>query len=109
MADSDNQSGLSVGAVLVAFLSGAAIGALAALLFAPRSGKESREQLRDYARRAEDQLRELAGKATETWSTAVEKGRQFFEEQKAVVTEAIEAGREAMRRERERRASEQNT
>lgn len=101
MAD---ERGTSLGTVLLAFLSGAALGAVAALLLAPQSGEESREQVRGYARRTEENLRELAGKAGETLDEAVEKGREFVEENKSVLTEAFEAGREAMRRERERLA-----
>ncbi len=101
MAD---ERGTSLGTVLLAFLSGAALGAVAVLLLAPQSGEESREQLRGYARRTEENLRELAGKAGETLDEAVEKGREFVEENKSVLTEAFEAGREAMRRERERLA-----
>ncbi len=101
MAD---ERGTSLGTVLLAFLSGAAVGAVAALLLAPQSGEESREQVRGYARRTEENLRELAGKAGETLDEAVEKGREFVEENKSVLTEAFEAGREAMRRERERLA-----
>jgi len=55
----------SAAGVLLAFLSGAALGAVAALLLAPQSGRESREQLRGYARRAEESLRDLAGEAGE--------------------------------------------
>jgi gas vesicle protein len=55
----------SSGGVLMAFLAGAAIGAVAALLLAPQSGRESRDQLRRYARRTQDGLRDVAGKAGE--------------------------------------------
>lgn len=103
MAD---ERGFSPGAVGLAFLSGALVGAAVALLLAPQSGQESREQLRRYARRAEDDLRELAGKASETLETAVEKGREFVQEKKSVLTEAFEAGREAIRRERDRLTGE---
>jgi gas vesicle protein len=75
---------------------------MAALLLAPQSGQDSREQLRGYARRGEDAVREFAGRAAETWNQAVEKGREFVEEQKSVLGDALQAGREAMRRERER-------
>ena len=99
MAD---ERGTSLGAVLLAFLSGAAVGAVAALLLSPQAGEESREQVRRYAKRKEGNLRELAGKAGETLDKAVEKGREFVSENKSVLTEAYQAGREAMRRERER-------
>ncbi|HEX3204282.1 MAG TPA: YtxH domain-containing protein [Nitrospiraceae bacterium] len=87
--------------IVLAFLSGAAIGAIAALLLAPQSGQESRDSIRTYARRTGDDLREMADKAGETWQTAVDKGREFVQEQKSTLKDALEAGREAMRRQRE--------
>ncbi|HSL05866.1 MAG TPA: YtxH domain-containing protein [Nitrospiraceae bacterium] len=97
----DDRSSSSAGALL-AFLSGAALGAVAALLLAPRTGHESREQLRGYARRAEGNLRDLAGLAGETVEEVVEEGKEFVDSKKAVLREAFDAGREAMRRERDR-------
>ena len=64
-------------AVLLAFLSGAAMGAVTALLLAPHSGVESRERLRGYARRAEGNLRDLAGQAGEVFEEAVDQGKDF--------------------------------
>jgi gas vesicle protein len=75
---------------------------VAALLLAPQSGEQSREQIKRYARKTGDNLRDLADKAEETWEAAVEKGRQFVQEQRGTLTEAMDAGREAMRRERDR-------
>ena len=99
MAD---ERGTSLGAVLLAFLSGAAVGAVGALLLSSQASEESRERLQRYAKRTEENLRELAGKAGVTLDKAVEKGREFVAENKTVLTEAYQAGREAMRRERER-------
>lgn len=96
----------SAAGVLLAFLSGAALGAVAALLLAPKPGRESREQLRGYARKAEENLRELAGRAEERFEEVVDQGKEFVEAQKSVLREAFEAGREAMKRERERMGSE---
>lgn len=93
--------GPSAAAVLLGFLSGAALGAVAAILLTPRTGPESREMLRGYARRAEDELRDLVGEAGERFEGAVEEGRDFIESKKTVLREAFDAGREAMRRERE--------
>lgn len=47
--------------ILLAFLAGAVIGAGIGLLFAPRPGKETREQLADLARRAREKAAEIAG------------------------------------------------
>jgi len=94
--------GASAAAVVLAFLGGAAVGAVAALLLAPQAGHESREQLRGYARRAEDNLRDLAGRAGDAVDEVVEEGKVFVESKKAVLREAFDAGREAMQRERDR-------
>lgn len=104
MAD---ERGISAGTVMVAFLSGAALGAVAALLMAPQSGRESREQLRGYAKRAEEDFREFAGRAGEAFEEALEQGKEFVEAKKSVLREAFEAGREAMKRERDRMAGDQ--
>jgi gas vesicle protein len=104
MAD---EHGSSSAAVLLGFLSGAALGAVAALLLAPRAGHESRDMLRGYAKRAEDRLRDLVGEAGHQIEEAVEQGRDYLESKKSVLREAFDAGREAMRREREQSRSEQ--
>jgi gas vesicle protein len=101
MAEYNGPQEVSGSAILLAFLTGAAVGAVAALLIAPQSGRESREQLKGYARRAGDNLREAGDKAGETWQTAVEKGREIVHEQKSLLKDALDAGREAMRRVRE--------
>jgi gas vesicle protein len=104
MAD---EQGPSSAAVLLGFLSGAALGAVAALLLAPRPGRESRDMLRGYAKRAEDRLRDLVDEAGHQIEEVVEQGRDYLESKKSVLREAFDAGREAMRREREQSRSEQ--
>jgi gas vesicle protein len=94
--------GSSAAAVVLVFLSGAALGAVAALLLTPQTGRESREQLRGYARRAEGNLRDLAGCAGQAFEGVVEEGKEFVDSKKSVLREAFDVGREAMRRERDR-------
>ncbi len=94
-------------AVLLAFLSGAALGAVAALLLAPQTGRESRDQLRGCARRAEDNFRDLAGRAGEVFEEVVDQGKEFVDTKKSVLREAFDAGREAMKRERDRMRGEE--
>ena len=98
--------GCSLGTVGLAFLGGGLVGAAVALLLAPQSGRESREQVRGYARRAEEHVHELADTATQVVEQAVDKGREFIKDKQAVLTEAVEAGRAAMSLERERLAGE---
>lgn len=101
----DNR-GCSLGTVGLAFVGGGLVGAAMALLLAPQSGRESREQLRGYARRAEEQVHELTDTAAQALDQAVDKGREFMKDKQAVLTEAVEAGRAAMQRERERLSGE---
>jgi gas vesicle protein len=99
--------GCSLGALGVAFLSGGLVGAAVALLLAPQSGRESRKQVREYARRAEENVDELTEKATEVVGQVLDKGRAFIKDKQAVLTEAVEAGRTALQGARERLSGEQ--
>ena len=101
----DNR-GCSLGAVGLAFVTGGLAGAAVALLLAPQSGRESREQVRGYARRAEEYAHELADTATQVLDQAVDKGREFIKDKQAVLTEAVAAGRMAMQLERDRLSGE---
>lgn len=78
---------------------GAMLGAGAALLLAPQSGRETREILRargaDLAKRAQ----EGAEEAREVAQDLFGKGKELFEEQSTRLRAAFEAGREAMRQE----------
>jgi gas vesicle protein len=75
---------------MLAFLLGAVAGAACALLYAPTSGKETRELLGDRAREGRERAREAA-----------ERGRQAFKEGQETLNTAIEKGREAYQRARE--------
>lgn len=97
-----NDRGCSLGSVGLAFVGGGLVGAAMALLLAPQSGRESREQVRGYARRAGDNIHELADTASQVVEQAVDKGREFLKDKQAVLTEAVEAGRTAMHREHDR-------
>ncbi|MDH7602369.1 MAG: YtxH domain-containing protein [Armatimonadota bacterium] len=83
---------------------GALIGAIAALLLAPKSGEETRE---DIARAAEE-LKKKANKVVEELSESAEelakKSKELLETTKIKVQSAIEAGKEAVAK---RKAGEQ--
>ena len=99
--------GCPLKSVGLAFVSGGLVGAAMALLLAPMSGRKTREQLRGYARRAEENVHELADNATRILDQAVDKGHEFIKDKQAILSDAVDAGRVAMHRERERLSSEE--
>ena len=99
---SDEEKGISAGTVMVSFLAGAALGAGLALLYAPKSGKEMRETIADLTDDAVDKIKEYAKDAQDKIKTAIEDGKETIVEKKSILAAAIDAGREAMHREKER-------
>ena len=89
--------GCSGQAVLFAFVSGAIAGAIAGILFAPKSGAETRRELREYARRTEDEVNEKAKEARAALDEVLERGKHFVAERRADVEAAVKAGKEAIK------------
>ncbi len=100
MANDDR--GTSLAAVVVSFLAGAAIGSGLALLFAPKTGREVREQIKDLTEDAVDRIKDYARDAQEKIKSAYESGREVVIEKKSIISSAIEAGKEAIEKEKER-------
>jgi gas vesicle protein len=79
------------------FLLGGMIGAVAALLVAPKTGRETREILaergNEVAKRAQEMANDAQGRAGEWF----DKSRELFEEQTQRLMTAFEAGKDAMR------------
>ncbi|MBK9176902.1 MAG: YtxH domain-containing protein [Flavobacteriales bacterium] len=71
------------------FLAGAAVGAALGVLFAPRSGKETRERIANKAKDAKDDLDELIDKGREEWSKAKGKAHDTATMTKDEVTDFI--------------------
>ena len=86
---SEKNESTRIGGYLAAFAIGALVGTGAALLYAPRSGKETRELLAKKGR-------DLKGQAAD----ALDDAKDFVQGKKAELTAAVEAGRDAMREER---------
>jgi gas vesicle protein len=84
-------------ALFFAFLGGAAAGALAGILFAPKAGEQTRRELKAYARKTEEDLIEKAKEARAALDEAIERGKSFVAEKRADVEAAVKAGKEAMK------------
>ena len=94
----DNQHTRCSGqALFLAFLGGAAAGAVAGVLFAPKSGEETRRELKAYARKTEEELIEKAKETRAALDQAIERGKSFVAEKRADVEAAVKAGKEAMK------------
>jgi gas vesicle protein len=96
-----DDKGSLLGGMGWAFVIGGLVGGGIALLLAPQSGSASREQLRGYARRVEENIHGLTDKVAEALDQTMDQGREFVKETQAVLSEAVEAGRAAVQREHE--------
>ena len=101
--------GSNASSVILAFLMGGLTGAACAILFAPRSGKETRDLLNDKFREGADRTRELRERATvrtreivDDASEYVGKQRETLERKKERLAAALDAGRQAYRDEKEK-------
>ena len=93
----DNQKSTCSGPVVFAFLGGAILGAIAGILFATKSGQETRWELQDYAKKKEEELIEKAKEVRAALDEVIERGKRFVSEKRADVEAAVKASKEAMR------------
>ncbi len=74
------------------FLAGLGIGSVLALLFAPRSGKETRDLIAQKAGEGKDFVVTKSDEFRRQAEQAVEKGRDMVTKQKELLSAALEAG-----------------
>jgi gas vesicle protein len=86
-----SDDGAGAGSILLAFILGAVSGAAVALLYAPATGRETREFLGEKARESRDRAAE-----------ATERGRVALNQSRDTLTHALERGREAYQQARAR-------
>jgi len=79
------------------FLAGLGIGAAVGILYAPKSGGELRQQLREVAEDGTNQVKERARQAREQAGSWADRGRDYLNQQKEQIRSAYEAGRQAYR------------
>ncbi len=103
------------GGVFKALLTGTALGVAIGILFAPRSGEETREQLKELSEKTRDsvdegsknlaeRVRSLRGEVQTLTSQAVESGQKRVEDELEALSVAFQEGREILREEREKRS-----
>ncbi len=82
---------------LSGFLLGLGVGIGIGILFAPKSGQETREYLKNKAGEGSDYLKQRGVDLKQTASDWVEKSKDALSRQKQSIAEAVEAGRQAYR------------
>lgn len=90
----------NVGAKISYFIVGLGLGTLVGILFAPKSGEETRDFLaqkadegREYAQKKARELRERA-------EDLIERSKEIINREKGSLAAAVEAGKETYQRER---------
>lgn len=82
------------------FLVGLGLGALMGILFAPKSGEETREFLLDRAEQGKEFAQRKARELRERAEDLVEQSRDAVARQKDSITSAVDAGKKAYEREK---------
>jgi len=82
------------------FLVGLGLGALIGILFAPKSGEETREYLLDRAEQGKEFAQRKARELRERAEELVESSRDAISRQKESITSAVDAGKKAYEREK---------
>jgi gas vesicle protein len=95
-------NGFSVSSVLLAFVLGGIVGAGITLLWAPQSGRETREKIRSFTDDIKEKAVDYSGQIKDKFKSTVEHGKEFFDEKKSLLSTAIEAGKEAYEKEKEK-------
>lgn len=105
----DDDRSTNASSVILSFMLGGLTGAALAILFAPRSGKETREMLGEKLRETADKGREvkerLQSRGKEMLDDAadyVRERREGFERERDRVAAAVEAGKQRYRDEKDK-------
>jgi gas vesicle protein len=91
MSDDSGSSGI------LWFLAGLGIGAAVGVLYAPKSGKETRDDIARYAQDGSDYVKDRAKQYKVQANQWVDRGKEVVNQQKDQIRNAVEAGRQAYR------------
>jgi gas vesicle protein len=82
---------------LSSFLLGLGVGVAIGMLFAPKSGQETREIIKNKTGEGTDYLKQRGAGLKQTASEWVDKGKDALGRQKDNLSDAVEAGKQAYR------------
>lgn len=82
---------------LSSFLMGLGVGVAIGMLFAPKSGQETRDLIKNKAGEGTDFLKQRSTEFRDSASGWMDKGREALRTQKESLSDAMEAGRQAYR------------
>jgi len=84
--------------VIISMFVGAIVGAAAVLLLAPKARRESAERIREFSHDLKERASATVDTAREKISSTVSRGRDLLDEERSVISSAVEAGKEAYAR-----------
>ena len=100
------ENGFSTGSVLMSFILGGIVGAGIALLFAPKSGSDTRQMIKEFAGDVKDRAHHYVDDVKEKVTSGIDKGKGLYQEKKSMISSAFDAGKEAYVREKEKMSAE---
>lgn len=83
----------------VTFLTGAAIGAGLALLFAPQSGEETRKKIKDMGDKVSDEVKDNYDKVSKETQKAIQTVKETSDKALVQIKSFIEGARETIKKE----------
>ncbi|HEY3198092.1 MAG TPA: YtxH domain-containing protein [Nitrospirales bacterium] len=75
----EEQGGSAVRAIALLVIGGAVLGAAAGLIYAPKTGRENRKELTQYANKVRKEVAGVAHRTKASFEVAFEKGRALLE------------------------------
>ncbi|PYT31971.1 MAG: YtxH domain-containing protein [Acidobacteria bacterium] len=82
---------------LTSFVLGVGVGVGLGLIFAPKSGEETRELLKGKADEGKEYLKRRGSELRDSAGEIIERGKEVISRQKDTLAEAVEAGKQAYR------------
>ncbi len=79
------------------FLLGLGVGVGIGMLFAPKSGGETREIIKNKAGEGKEFIKQRSGELREQAGELIDKGKEMLGRQKDTLADAVEAGKQAYR------------